>query len=274
MNRYYLYRFLDKEKNILYIGRTNDIARRILKEHFTPNTHLPSKCYLETECVEYAEFQNESEEVAYEAILINQIRPKYNTQFKDDAEFEISLPEIVWKPFVWEFENQLDMLKVYKRNQVSISDAITICHDQLTKVADGTAMLSSFGSQGVDRQSVLMPCTTALIAACSGEYKTAYALQIAQLNAQFGKKVFYINLKETADEVVKRMIFSNCHIDNVDAYRGKLTDEQWQLIMDEMAFVVQLPIILYNHTQSNGTVDALCEEIRKTDCDMINWQKH
>ncbi len=106
----YLYRFLGKRNNVLYIGRTNDIARRILKEHFTPNTHLPPECYLETAYVEYAEFLNESEEVAYEAILINQIRPKYDIQFKDDASFSVSLPEIVWRPFAREFENQLNML--------------------------------------------------------------------------------------------------------------------------------------------------------------------
>lgn len=194
MDRYYLYRFLDKRNNVLYIGRTNDVARRILKEHFTPNTHLPPECYLETERVEYAEFLNESEEVAYEAILINQIRPKYNIQFKDDASFSVSLPEIVWRPFAWEFENQLDMLKVYKQNQVSVANAIAVFYSQLEDNTKRNGPM--FGFQAVDMQSILTPCTTALVAACSGEYKTAYALHIAQRNAQFGKKVFYINLKD------------------------------------------------------------------------------
>ena len=79
---FYLYRFIGIDGEILYIGRTNDIERRILKEHFTDNTHLPNQCYLEIEKVEYVEIVNESEEVAYEAILINENRPKYNTQFK------------------------------------------------------------------------------------------------------------------------------------------------------------------------------------------------
>lgn len=34
-NLFYIYRFLDCENNVIYIGRTNDINRRILKEHFT-----------------------------------------------------------------------------------------------------------------------------------------------------------------------------------------------------------------------------------------------
>ena len=39
-----LYRFMDIDGKIIYIGRTNDIERRILKEHFTDNTHLPNQC--------------------------------------------------------------------------------------------------------------------------------------------------------------------------------------------------------------------------------------
>ena len=90
---FYLYGFIDVEERVIYIGRTNDIRRRILKEHFADNTHLPKECYLETEKVEYLELMNESEEVAYEAILINQIRPKYNIQFKAIA-VQLSVPII------------------------------------------------------------------------------------------------------------------------------------------------------------------------------------
>lgn len=96
---FFLYKFIDSNENIIYIGRTNDIRRRILKEHFSDNTHLSSECYIDTERVEYTEIVNESEEVAYEAILINQYRPKYNTQFKDDGEFKIDIPEFIWKEF-------------------------------------------------------------------------------------------------------------------------------------------------------------------------------
>ncbi len=39
---FYLYRFIDEKGNVIYIGRTNDIKRRILREHFTEKTHLPN----------------------------------------------------------------------------------------------------------------------------------------------------------------------------------------------------------------------------------------
>ena len=56
-----MYRLLDIEGKVIYIGRTNNINMRILKEHFTNNTYFPNECYLETEKVEYTEVINESE---------------------------------------------------------------------------------------------------------------------------------------------------------------------------------------------------------------------
>ncbi len=111
---FYLYRFIDKEGKIIYIGRTNNIERRILKEHFTDNTHLPKECYLEAEKIEYVKVSNESEEVAYEAILINKIKPKYNVQFKDKGQFQVQLPKFEWKEFQWKYDGQLKWLKKKK----------------------------------------------------------------------------------------------------------------------------------------------------------------
>ena len=100
---FYVYRFLDKDNNVIYIGRTNNINRRILREHFTTNTHLAAQCYFETEKVEYVKFQNESEQVVYEASLINLERPKYNKQFNDNGEIKIEIPDFEWTEFEWEF---------------------------------------------------------------------------------------------------------------------------------------------------------------------------
>ena len=64
--------------------------------------------------IEYVEITNESEEVAYEAILINQIRPKYNVQFKDEGDFNVKIPEFNWDIFEWEYNGQLDWFKKKK----------------------------------------------------------------------------------------------------------------------------------------------------------------
>ena len=123
---FYLYRFINREGKVIYIGRTNDIKRRFLREHFTNNTHLPNECYLEIEKIEYVKLV-ESEEVAYEAILINKNRPKYNTQFKDEGSFHVQLPEFEWIEFQWEYEGQLEWLKKKKENSINANDVAVNC---------------------------------------------------------------------------------------------------------------------------------------------------
>ncbi|MDU6975889.1 MAG: DnaB-like helicase C-terminal domain-containing protein [Clostridiales bacterium] len=94
---YYLYRFLNENNEVIYIGRTNNIERRIFKEHFTDKTHLPVECYKELRRIEYTEIEYEAQEVAFEILLIQKIKPKYNVQFKYDEQVDIEQVEHEWK---------------------------------------------------------------------------------------------------------------------------------------------------------------------------------
>ena len=183
--KFYLYRFLDKNNNILYIGRTNNIRRRILTEHFTSKTHLRKECYLQTQRVEFAEFSNESEQVAYEAILINQNKPPYNTQFKDDVSFNIALPNIEWKPFEWDFDAQMEIMKAMKKETVNITEVLKQIYNNLE--TQTSARKAYWGFKKMDDIALLASGTTTLIAGCSGTYKTAYAIAISLANAKNGK---------------------------------------------------------------------------------------
>lgn len=62
--------------------------------------------------------------MAYQAILINQNRPKYNTQFKDEGQFEVDIPEFRWREFEWEYEGQLVWMKMKKKGVINANDAI------------------------------------------------------------------------------------------------------------------------------------------------------
>ena len=79
---------------------------------------------------------NESEEVAYEAILINQIRPKYNIQFKDEGNFNVKIPEFQWNLFEWEYEGQFAWLKKKKMGVINAKDVIINCIDDIQMVED------------------------------------------------------------------------------------------------------------------------------------------
>ena len=222
--KFYLYRFINDKDEIIYIGRTNDIRRRIITEHFTNNTHLPNECYNETQRVEYAEFANESEEVAYEAILINQEKPKYNTQFKDSAKFDVKIPLIEWKSFEWDFEGQMEIMKGFKNEYVSISDALCKC------IFDKSSLkYFTHGFPSIDMSTAIPPYSMTLIAGVSGTFKTSYGLQIARANAlrYNNKKVLYINLKDSTESLMSRLISMEACIKTEKLYKSRLTENDW-----------------------------------------------
>ena len=264
---YYLYRFLDKNDNVIYIGRTNNIERRILKEHFTPNTHIVPECYLEAEKVEYTEFEYESEEVAYEAILINRLCPKYNKQFKDNAKFNAELPNIEWKEFKWEYPGQMEMMKILKKDVVSVSDSACCVLNQLMR-PDSKDYLH-FGMSAVDKVSILTPGSMTMIAAPSETYKTSYALSIAVANARQNKKVLYINLKDSLETLTYRMISKESHVPLAALLRKSLSEENWEAITIVSNTLNGLPLSFYNSVVKGSKNEDIGNVIREEKPDLV-----
>lgn len=264
---YYLYRFLDRNDNVIYIGRTNNIERRILKEHFTPNTHIVPECYLEVEKVEYAEFEFESEEVAYEAILINQLHPKYNKQFKDNAKFDVNLPDIEWKKFNWEYPEQMDMMKMLKEDVVSVSDSTCDVLNQLLSSDSKDGLC--FGISDVDKAAILTPSSMTMIAAPCETYKTSYALSIAVTNAIRNKKVLYINLKDSLESLTYRLISKESHVPLAAIQRKYLTEENWKAITVATSILNKLPISFYNSAVKGCKIEDIGSIIREEIPDLV-----
>lgn len=72
-----LYCFKNKAGEIIYIGKADDIHKR-LKHH----KHLSEECYAELNSVEYAIIDNKADRDILELLLITKLHPKYNTQLK------------------------------------------------------------------------------------------------------------------------------------------------------------------------------------------------
>jgi len=100
LSKYYVYRFLDEAGNIIYIGKTNNINKRMESQHFSQQGHLPRECYLETCRIEYAQLKTDNTMRIYEIYLISKYKPAYNQEFnyKDEA-IGIELPEPAWKEY-------------------------------------------------------------------------------------------------------------------------------------------------------------------------------
>lgn len=89
----YVYYFMNYDNEIIYVGRTNNIKRR-MKEHFVKG-HLESSCYKEVNLVMYAVVNDSKYDTEIcETLLINKYKPKYNTEKKfleraDKSTYEI-----------------------------------------------------------------------------------------------------------------------------------------------------------------------------------------
>lgn len=75
----FLYRFLDDKGDVLYIGKTENLKKRI-SGHFR-NGNLSDDCYFDCEKIEYLFTPSSVENDLQEIQLINKYKPKYNKQY-------------------------------------------------------------------------------------------------------------------------------------------------------------------------------------------------
>lgn len=73
---WYIYRFLDCDNNVLYLGRTHALRKRIRKHN-----HLPKECYERTKYIQMFSCENEADSCILEIYLINKYKPPYNTEY-------------------------------------------------------------------------------------------------------------------------------------------------------------------------------------------------
>ena len=78
----YVYRFLDENLKVLYVGKTVNMHYR-MKEHFSKKSHLAdSGLYEKVHKIEYITCPTEYDSLAKELYYINLYKPQYNTMSK------------------------------------------------------------------------------------------------------------------------------------------------------------------------------------------------
>jgi predicted GIY-YIG superfamily endonuclease len=97
-----VYRFLNTDSNIIYVGRTSNIAER-MRQHFCYGGHLSNECYGRTNKIEYIECNSHNEACILEIYLISKYKPKWNKSFNNDSDLSNSILHINepdnWKTF-------------------------------------------------------------------------------------------------------------------------------------------------------------------------------
>jgi len=107
--RYCIYRFIDKDNNIIYIGKTCSENPQWRFNQHSCNGHLDKECYDSIDKIEICELSSHANVNVYEPYLINLYKPKYNDDFKtDDYLVGILLPELEW----YDKDEYITMIKI------------------------------------------------------------------------------------------------------------------------------------------------------------------
>ena len=118
----YVYKLLDKKGNVLYVGKTNDLKRR-LTEHIS-NQEWRN----EIDSLYYAVCRDDFEQRTYENYYIIKSNPKYNKQDKSFST-HIILPELKWKKF--ENIEDFDRDEIAKKKLFFLLENWTLVNDIL-----------------------------------------------------------------------------------------------------------------------------------------------
>lgn len=99
MKGFYVYKFLNENNDIIYIGLTTNLKNRLTQQHFTKAGHLYEDVYNETSCILYSECLSKDDMKIKERYLINKHSPKYNFQLNNNSSFNFEINDFVWKQF-------------------------------------------------------------------------------------------------------------------------------------------------------------------------------
>lgn len=89
-----IYRYFDKQNNVIYVGLTSRPLKRRVKEHSIEQLQS------ETDHIDFAMVPSEADMRMYELFYINKYQPKYNKRdlYKDGN--TINLPELTFQPYL------------------------------------------------------------------------------------------------------------------------------------------------------------------------------
>ena len=92
----YIYRFINQDNNITYVGKTSQTLDKRIGQHFNKG-HLPSECYKDIARIEYQKYKTEADALVMETYYITKYNPKYNKLQKSKDFPTLDLDNQEWK---------------------------------------------------------------------------------------------------------------------------------------------------------------------------------
>lgn len=121
-----VYRFLNNENEIIYIGKAKD-----LKQRFSSHRHLPKECYEETMKIEYCKFYTEYEMDFAERYYIPKFKPKYNTILAEKS-IDLSIGEFDSKTWIKFIKSKNKHINI--KSKLNVVKKINKCEDYMEKL--------------------------------------------------------------------------------------------------------------------------------------------
>lgn len=150
---YYVYRFLDKKKNIIYVGK----SKQDLEQRFRGHLHLPDACYDLTYKIEYIECSTESDMSIKEIYYINKYRHDgnfFNVLDTSDVPVSVEFKD-KWKqykgPLGTQFHHSINYLKGYTtQKEARYNKDGSIDRRKTNKKAGISSFVEGFSAHEVD----------------------------------------------------------------------------------------------------------------------------
>lgn len=111
-----MYRFLNQEGEIIYVGKAKNLKNR-LNNH----KHLPKHCYEERATIEYVAFETEDDMDFAERYYIPKYKPKYNYIYAE-RDLRVSVRELDKQK--WELYESTDFFRKYNETIESLNEKI------------------------------------------------------------------------------------------------------------------------------------------------------
>ena len=111
-----VYRFLNQEGEIIYVGKAKNLKNR-LNNH----KHLPKHCYEERATIEYVAFETEDDMDFAERYYIPKYKPKYNYIYAE-RDLRVSVRELDKQK--WELYESTDFFRKYNETIESLNEKI------------------------------------------------------------------------------------------------------------------------------------------------------
>ncbi len=179
------------------------------------------------------------------------------------GEFDIQIPDFNWVEFEWEYVGQFEWLKKKKENVVEVNEIA------VNYLMQPEVQVIKTGIINIDSGVLISQQSFTLIAGESGSGKTTYALNIANRNAKQRKRVLYVNLKDSIEDLSIKILSMDSQIPIKKLLLKQIKEQEYEKCIESLKNRQDTEFLFYNTNDNNWYLENILLEIRKGNVDLV-----